>query len=285
MPELPEVEVLAGYLRPLIRGRTINAVAVRRAKVLWPTSTRKFRRSLTGAKFIGLTRRGKYLLFKLRRRVGDEPLCLLGHLGMTGKIYLTPKDQLWPKHAAVVFDLGAQHLVYEDPRYFGRMTLDDSAVARLGPEPLDGEFSAEDFAWRLKNVRQAIKIKLLDQTLVAGIGNIYASEALFRARISPRLAAGRLTFAQVRRLWRAVRAVLTEAIRRGSTVPLNFGAGQTDGLFYFGRAAGAPDFYTERLRVYDRAGQPCPNCRHPIKRIVQAARSTFYCPHCQKSHD
>jgi formamidopyrimidine-DNA glycosylase len=285
MPELPEVEVLAGHLRPLIRGRTIHAVTVLRAKVLRPTSTRKFRRSLTGAKFTGLTRRGKYLLFKLRRRVGDEPLCLLGHLGMTGKIYLTPKNQCWPKHAAVVFDLGAHHLVYEDTRYFGRMTLDESAVVKLGPEPLDGEFSVPDFARRLKNLRQGIKIKLLDQTLVAGIGNIYASEALFRARISPKQAAGRLTFAQVRRLWRAIRVVLTDAIARGSTVPLNFGAGQTDGLFYCGSAVGAPDFYTERLRVYDRAGRPCPNCRHPIKRIVQAARSTFYCPHCQKARD
>jgi formamidopyrimidine-DNA glycosylase len=285
MPELPEVEVLANHLRPLICGKTIKGVNVRRAKVLRPTSPQKFRRSLIGAKFTGLARRGKYLLFTLRRRAGDEPLCLLGHLGMTGKIYLTPKDHPWPKHAAVVFDLAAHHLIYEDTRYFGRMTLDQSAVAGLGPEPLDGGFSVEDFARRLKRSRQAIKIKLLDQTLVAGIGNIYASEALFRARISPKLAAGRLTFAQVRRLWRAIRAVLKEAIARGSTVPLNFGAGQTDGLFYFGSAVGAPDFYTERLRVYDRAGQPCLNCRHPIKRIVQAARSTFYCPHCQKARE
>jgi len=123
---------------------------------------------------------------------------------------------------------------------------------------------------------------LLDQTVVAGIGNIYASEALFRARLSPRLAANRLTFGQIKRLWRAIREVLTEAIECGSTVPLNFGGGTSDGLFYFGRAPGTPDYYEERLQIYDREGQPCPNCRRPIKRITQAARSTYYCPRCQR---
>jgi formamidopyrimidine-DNA glycosylase len=183
----------------------------------------------------------------------------------------------------VVLDLGAHNLVYQDKRYFGRLTLDTSAVNRLGPEPLNDEFQAETFAQSLKRSRQAIKVKLLDQGLVAGIGNIYASEALFRAGLSPKLAANKLTAAQVRRLRLAIRWVLAEAIECGSTVPLNLGGDKSDGLFYFGRAPGAPDFYEERLRVYDREGQPCPNCLHPIKRIVQAARSTFYCPHCQRA--
>jgi formamidopyrimidine-DNA glycosylase len=117
---------------------------------------------------------------------------------------------------------------------------------------------------------------------VAGVGNIYASEALFRARISPKLAANRLTSGQIKKLWRAIREVLAEAIAGGSTVPLNFGAGKSDGLFYFGRAPGTPDYYAERLRVYDRTGEPCQDCGRLIKRIVQGARSTFYCPHCQK---
>lgn len=282
MPELPEVEVLARRLRPLIRGKTVQGVNVRRAKVLRPTSPRKFRQTLLGTKFTGLSRRGKYLLFQLRARTGGEPITLLGHLGMTGRIFLARKNQRLPKHAAVVLDLGGENLVYEDTRYFGRLTLDSSVVNRLGPEPLGGGFDQPAFARSLKRSRQAVKIKLLDQTLVAGIGNIYASEALFRARLSPRLSACKLTAVQVARLRRAVRKVLREAIACGSTVPLNFGGGRSDGLFYFGRAPGAPDYYGERLQVYDRAGRPCPNCGRPIKRILQAGRSTYYCPRCQR---
>ena len=138
------------------------------------------------------------------------------------------------------------------------------------------------FALALRRSSQAIKVKLLDQQMVAGVGNIYASEALFRAGISPRLAARRLKPEQVARLRQAIRETLRDAIKRGSTVPLNYsGEGNVDGLFYFGSAADTADFYEERLRVYDRAGKPCRVCKTPIKRIVQGARSTFYCPKCQ----
>jgi formamidopyrimidine-DNA glycosylase len=283
MPELPEVEVLARHLRPLLQGKIIRGVEVRREKVLQPTSLRQFQKVLTGTKFTGLSRRGKYLLFELRSKTSGKSITLLGHLGMTGKMFLAWKDEPLPKHAAVVFDLGRENFIYEDTRYFGRMTLDLSAVKKLGPESLDKEFSPEIFAQALKRSRQAIKIKLLDQSLVAGVGNIYASEALFRARISPKLAANKLTFGQIKKMWCAIREVLAEAIAGGSTVQLNFAGGKSDGLFYFGRAAEAPDYYEERLQVYDRADKPCLNCRRPIKRIVQAARSTFYCVQCQKA--
>ncbi|MGA2029000.1 MAG: bifunctional DNA-formamidopyrimidine glycosylase/DNA-(apurinic or apyrimidinic site) lyase [Verrucomicrobiota bacterium] len=281
MPELPEVEVLARHLRPLLRGKIIRNVNVRRKKVLKPTSLRKFRRTLLGAKFTDLSRRGKYLLFQLRSKNSDKHVTLLGHLGMTGRMFLASKGEPLPKHAAVIFDLGRENFVYEDTRYFGRLTLDVSAVEKLGSEPLSKDFQLVNFARSLKRSHQAVKIKLLDQSLVSGIGNIYASEALFCAHISPKLAANRLSFSQVKKLWRAIRKVLTEAIDCGSTVPLNFHAGETDGVFYFGRAPGTPDYYEERLRVYDRAGRPCVNCHRPVKRIVQAARSTFYCAHCQ----
>ena len=283
MPELPEVEILARHLRPLLRRKTIRRVEVRRAKILKPTSLRQFQKTLTGAMFTGLSRRGKYLLFELRSKLSGKPVTLLGHLGMTGRMFLAKKNDPPPKHAAVIFDLGRENFIYEDTRYFGRMTLDLSAVNKLGPEPLDEKFSPEIFAQSLKRSRQAIKVKLLDQSLVAGVGNIYASEALFRAKISPRLAANRLSLTQTEKLWRTIREVLTEAIKSGSTVPLKFAGGKSDGLFYFGRAAETPDYYEERLHVYDRAGKPCMNCRHPVKRIGQAARSTFYCPHCQKA--
>lgn len=281
MPELPEVEVLVKHLAPLLKNRKIEDVDVRRARTISPTTSDEFTQKLRGATFVQLTRRAKYMLFELRGRNGSE-FRLVGHLGMTGKMYLVPRKQTLPKHAAVVLNLGAENFVFEDTRYFGRLTLDTEAIGALGPEPLGEEFTAEYFSRALQRSTQPIKIKLLDQQLVAGIGNIYASEALFLARIAPQLPARRLKPPQVARLRKAIRETLVEAIKRGSTVPLNYGAGDSDGLFYFGSASGAPDFYTDRLRVYDRAGKPCRRCKAPIKRIVQGARSTFYCPNCQK---
>lgn len=282
MPELPEVEVLVRHLRPVLHGKTIRSLRVNRAKILRPTSERELKRVLTGAKFKSLSRRGKYLLFGLHSPALRKDITLLGHLGMEGRMFVAGKDEPLPKHTPVVFELNRGNFVFEDTRYFGRMTFDLSAIEKLGPEPWDENFTPEFFARELKRSRQPVKVKLLDQSLVAGVGNIYASEALFRAKISPKRAANNLTLAQVKALHRTIREVLEQAIAGGSTVQLNFGARKTDGLFYFGRAADATNYYEERLQVYDRAGKPCLNCDSPIKRIVQAARSTFYCPHCQK---
>ena len=284
MPELPEVEVLVRHLRPLLRGKVIRSAEVRRAKVLGATSIRNFTRALRGAKFGDVSRRGKYLLFELRLPGRKEPVMLVGHLGMTGRMYLSRSDAPLPKHAAVVLNLNRDKFVFEDTRYFGRLTLDAGSVARLGPEPLSPEFTADKFAKDLSRSAQAIKVKLLDQSLVAGVGNIYASEALYRARIRPSLPSRKLTRPQIKQLWRSIRSVLREAIECGSTVPLNYdGQATRDGLFYFGRTADTPGFYEERLRVYDRAGKPCVRCSAAIKRQVQAARSTFYCPSCQRA--
>jgi formamidopyrimidine-DNA glycosylase len=283
VPELPEVEVLVRHLGPLLQSKTIRSIQVRRPKVLASVSPREFAQTLREARFTGLSRRGKYLVFRLRSASPARPLVLVGHLGMTGRMYLLPTNAALPRHAAVVLNCGREKFVFEDPRYFGRLTFDARVLAKLGPEPLAAAFTLAAFARALRRSRQAIKIRLLDQTLLAGVGNIYASEALFRARIAPALPARRLTARQVRRLWQAIRAVLRQAIACGSTVPLNYaGAGSRDRLFYFGRAPSAPDYYHERLRVYDRAGRPCPRCHTPIQRLVQAARSTFYCPHCQR---
>jgi len=282
VPELPEVEILARHLTPLLQGKTIRSVAVGRVKVIRPTPAKRLVAALVGAKFIHMRRRGKYLLFDLKRKGGGQFTCL-GHLGMTGRMFLQPRTVKLPKHAALVLDLGRMRFVYEDTRYFGRFTLDISSVERLGPEPLSPAFCLEQFARALKRSAQPIKIRLLDQSLVAGIGNIYASEALFRARLSPRRTANSLKRSEVLNLHGQIRDVLQEAIDCGSTLPLNFAGERTkDRLFYFGRAAAAPDYYAERLLVYDRNGKPCPNCQSPIIRIVQAARSTFYCPACQR---
>ena len=282
MPELPEVEVLVRYLAPLLRNKTIRAVDVRRARVIAPTSPQNLKRTLRNAEFAGLTRRGKYLLFNLRAAKTARPFVLVGHLGMTGRMYLLPRQADLPKHAAVVLNLGDENFVFEDTRYFGRFTLDTSAIDRLGPEPLSAEFSAEILARGLRKSSQAIKVKLLDQSLVAGIGNIYASEALFHARISPKVSARKLKLGQIERLRQGIQTVLNDAVEGGSTVPLDYeGANGRDRLFYFG-SADASISYEERLRVYDREGQPCRICGTPIRRIVQAARSTFYCPNCQR---
>jgi formamidopyrimidine-DNA glycosylase len=282
MPELPEVEILVRHLSPLIKGKTIRQVEVHRTKVIAPTSGRVLEKTLAGARFLEVNRRGKYLLFTLRKPGVRTPLLLLGHLGMTGRMYLLRSKAPLPRHAAVSMDLGRCRFIYEDTRYFGRLTLDTNSIAALGPEPLGPEFTVAYLTSALKRSAQPVKVKLMDQALVAGVGNIYASEALFRAGISPRLAANKLKTAQIKRLRQAIRDVLRKAIKCGSTLPLDFeGSRRRDGLFYYGSAGNASAFYQERLLVYDRHGKPCARCRTGIIRLVQAARSTFYCPRCQ----
>ena len=283
MPELPEVEVLARHLQPLLRDQVICGVSVRRARVSRPTSVAGLRRALVGSSFVNLTRRGKYLLFTLRRPGSRRTFPLLGHLGMTGRMYLLPANVALPKHTAVLLQLARGRFVFEDTRYFGRLTLDTKAVSALGPEPLGERFTARDLRNALRCSGQPLKVKLLDQSLVAGLGNIYASETLFRARLSPRRRADQLSREQAQCLWRSLRQVLREAIARGSTVRLHWGPGEgRDSLFYYGAAEGEAGYDHEHLRVYDRAGQPCLRCGTTIRRIVQGARSTFYCPRCQR---
>ncbi len=281
MPELPEVEVLAKHLGPLLKGRRVLRAKVNRARVLRPTSAKSLQAAVKGQRFLGLTRRGKYLVFELIGPDG-KTVRLLGHLGMTGRMYLQEKQDRLPKHAAVVFDLDEARFVFEDTRYFGKLTLDTRPLNRLGPEPLEPGWRTSDLQVALLRSRRPIKTLLLDQAVVAGIGNIYASEALFRARIDPRMPANRLDSASTRRLWKAIRRVLREAIRSGSTIPLNYnGSGDNDGIFYFGRTEGASEYHTERLLVYDRQNLPCRVCREPIVRIFQTGRSSYFCPHCQ----
>ena len=283
MPELPEVEVLVRHLAPLLRGKRVRRVVVRRARILRGTSQRALSKVLTGARFGDLKRRGKYLLFAVHPSRAKEAVAVIGHLGMTGRMYLQAKAVALPKHAAVVLELVQSNFVFEDTRYFGTFTLRTTAIEKLGPEPLEKSFAPESFRNALQRSGQPIKVKLLDQSLVAGVGNIYASEALFRAGISPDVVSRKLTAEQIERLWDSIRTVLLEAISFGSTVPLNHSAKRSDdGLFYFGQAANSPNNYEERLQVYDRLDQPCYRCGSPIRRIVQAARSTFYCGKCQK---
>jgi formamidopyrimidine-DNA glycosylase len=284
MPELPEVEVLLRHLSPLIRGKTIHSIEVRRERVIRPTGHRAFVHALRGARFSSVSRRGKFLLFSLQKGNQQKPLTLVGHLGMIGRMYLLKTEAALPRHCAVVLNLGKEKFVFEDTRYFGRLTLDRECISALGPEPLDDAFTPRVLEKALQRSRQPIKVKLLDQSVVAGVGNIYASEALFRAGISPRMPARKLSPGRVERLWLCIREVLREAIERGSTFSLNYSSkDRNDGLFYFGSAAPTEGSDQERFQVYDRAGEPCVRCRAVIKRLVQAGRSTFYCPGCQRT--
>lgn len=284
MPELPEVEILVRHLDPLLLGKRIESVIVHHARAVRPNAPRDFERGLVDGVFRNTTRRAKFLCFELQSPTG-EPVHWMGHLGMTGRMYLQPKDHPLPRHATVSMDLGTERFVFEDPRKFGRMTLDTSSLAEVGPEPWSETLRAEVFLSELKKSRQCIKTRLLDQRVIAGVGNIYASESLFRAGISPQRPCHRLRLPEVQRLLTAIRDVLGRAIAVGSSIPLDFQSG-ADRLFYYGSGSDSISAANveskERFEVYDREGEACRRCGSKIRRLVQGQRSTFYCPGCQK---
>ena len=282
MPELPEVEVLVRHLAPQLVGNTIKSVRVFDSRSIRRTSPRAFRHKLHASRFSSVRRRGKYICFRLRRAGQDFPM--IGHLGMTGRLFLQPSGTKGtrPKHATVAINLGKSDLVFVDPRRFGGFSLDCSAIDRLGPEPLDRKFTVRRFAERIRKSRQPIKTRLLDQSVLAGLGNIYACEALYFAGIHPATRCCDLTGEQHQKLHFAIRQVLRKSIRFGSSLNLEFRSTESgDGLFYFGDLSAAPPSRQEQLQVYDREGEPCTRCEQLITRIMQASRSTYLCPHCQ----
>ena len=278
MPELPEVEVLARHLQKTLPGRRIQRVIVHRKRSVRPINPAELNRRLAKHRFQDVRRRAKFLLFNLSTK--SAQIQLIGHLGMTGRMYLQPKRVALPKHAAVVISLDRGCFVFEDPRTFGRMTLDAACLDRLGPEPLSKHFELNPFQRKLQRSRQPIHTRLLAQNVVAGLGNIYAGEALFEAGIHPQTPSSQLTPRQVRQLRRCIQTTLSQAIERGASLPLNFSKKDTDGLFYFGRKKGAK-IAKEQRRVYGREGKNCVRCSEKIQRIVQTARSAFFCPNCQ----
>lgn len=281
MPELPEVEVLVRHLAPRLQGRRILEATVHRARSVRPQSAEQMTEALQGATLESVSRRGKYLCFGLRSGQGTSLSCV-GHLGMTGRMYLQPLMAPLPKHAVVTWRFADARFVFEDARGFGRLNLETTPIAALGPEPFDPSWTPERLVERLGNSRQPIKVKLLDQHLMAGVGNIYASEALHQAGISPRRPSGRLGLKDAAALLQALQSVLSRAIELGSRATLDFKGGG-DGLFYYGSSSeleGVP--VVERFDVYDRAGEPCRRCGAVIRRTVQAQRSTYHCPQCQR---
>ena len=270
MPELPEVETTRRGLAPYVVGRTITRVEVREPRLRWPVA-RGLPRALAASSIGSLERRAKYLLF------GTDAGTLLVHLGMSGSLrYLAePLEPAAHDHIDVHFE-GGGALRFNDPRRFGSFILTPKPAAHpllkdLGPEPLGDDFDT-DYLWRSsRNRRVAIKQHLMNGRVVVGVGNIYASEALFRAGIHPSRMAGRIARARFEPLVSSVRDVLRDAIEEGGTTLRNFVGGD-----------GKPGYFSGSLRVYDREGSPCLNCGTPIERRVQGQRATFYCPRCQR---
>ena len=271
MPELPEVETTRRGLAPFTRGRRIAALRIYEPRLRWPVPAALARR-VSGQRIRATGRRAKYLLLRL------EAGTLLVHLGMSGNLRAVNADA--PRRPHDHFDLvldSGKALRFNDPRRFGSLLYTEAAphqhplLRHLAPEPLSAAFDTE-YLWRTTRGRRvAIKQLLMNSQLVVGVGNIYASEALFRARVRPRRAARSLTRTEVAQLVRGVRAVLRQAIRSGGTT-----------LRDYLNAAGAPGYFRQRLYVYERAGAPCRRCGTPVRALTQGQRSTYYCPSCQK---
>jgi formamidopyrimidine-DNA glycosylase len=274
MPELPEVEIVRRGLAPVLCGAHLTRVTTRRPDLRFPFPP-DFVQTLTGARVVALDRRGKYLLARL-----DRDRTLLMHLGMTGRFEIgavaDPASADRHAHVAIETD-GGYRVTFHDPRRFGFMELiagdDDGRVAGLGPEPLGEDFDGASLADAFAGRRQPIKASLLDQRVVAGLGNIYVSEALHAAALSPLRPAGAISISRLTRLAAAVRSVLEAAIAKGGSTLRDFAA-----------ADGSLGYFQHSFAVYDRAGEPCSRagCRGKVRRIVQAGRATFYCPACQR---
>lgn len=283
MPELPEVETVMRGLAARLSGRRLVRVGVHRPDMRWPLPP-GLQETLQGASVAGFRRRAKYILMRLTKP-GLAPTSLLIHLGMSGRMVIAPAGANAPaphEHLTMVTEDGWQ-VGFVDPRRFGSLDLVPTAeedahrlLAGLGPEPLDGAFTPAVLECALAGRASAIKAALLDQRNVAGLGNIYVCEALFRAGISPRRKAGSVQGARAQRLVAAIKATLTEAIAAGGSSLRDYV--QPDGeLGYFQHA----------WKVYGRAGEPCERCPgapacQGIARIVQSARSTFFCPRTQR---
>ena len=295
MPELPEVETVCRGLAPHMEGRIIREVKLARADLRFPFPA-DFVARLTGARIERVTRRAKYLLAEIHPREGPAQIWL-SHLGMTGRFQVYPAnapapgpdplatykhalaDAVAQKHVHLTLDLDdATHITYADPRRFGFMDLTPASGASrflddLGPEPLGNAFNADYFFAACAGRQSPIKAVLLDQKTVAGLGNIYVCEALFRAGISPRRKAANLGRARIERLIPAIRSVLGEAIDAGGSSLRDFAA--SDGQL---------GYFQHGFAVYDRAGAPCTTsgCNANVSRIVQSGRSSFFCPACQR---
>ena len=277
MPELPEVETVKRGLAPVMEGFVFDHVQLNRPDLRFPFAD-GFVERVQGTTLTSLTRRAKFLQARLSS--GER---LFMHLGMSGRFTIDENVQgefvhahdTNPKHDHVVFQMSSgARVTFNDPRRFGFMELvgkdEPYRLDDIGPEPMGNGFNAPDLRARLKGKKSKIKAALLDQRVVAGLGNIYVCEALYRAGISPRRAAGRLTVAETESLTGHIKDTIGEAIEAGGSSLRDFAS--TDGSL---------GYFQHNFAVYGREGEPCNKCKAPIKRIVQSGRSSFYCKNCQ----
>ncbi len=275
MPELPEVETIVRLVRPSVEGRTIQG-----ARVLWANTVggaaarRVFGRRVRGARITRIWRRGKFFLLDLERG-GKGAGHLVGHLRMSGRLEMGRAGEAPGRHDRLLLELDdGRRLRFIDVRKFGRVEWHPDlggSVARLGPEPLDEEFTADWLYAALKGRRRALKPLLLDQAFVAGLGNIYVDESLHRARLHPLRLAHRISRSSAERLHLAIAEVIATAIRDD---------GSSFDTFYR-TPEGQPGRFQESFRVYGRGGKPCPECGRAIRRIVVGQRGTHLCTRCQ----
>lgn len=271
MPELPEVETTRRGIAPYLEGQTCQAVDVRDGRLRWPVPD-GLSGALTGATFRSVTRRGKYLLF------ATSAGTLLVHLGMSGSLRIVTQPQPPGKHDHIdlVFGNGTV-LRFNDPRRFGAMlwttgpAADHPLLKALGPEPLSAEFDGAVLHQAARRRKLAVKALIMDSHVVVGVGNIYANEALFQARILPARPAGGITLGECQALAESIRHVLAQAIGQGGTTLRNFV-----------NESGQPGYFKQQLKVYGRGGEPCGDCGQTLQEIRLANRTTVFCPACQQ---
>ena len=279
MPELPEVETYVRDLESALHKRTICAATVRWARTIETPAVPSFVASIQGYQFTTFDRRGKYMLLGLTHPAEQRVQTLVIHLRMTGKLIVHEQPVAPDKHTHVVFDLldGGQ-LHFQDSRKFGRIWLvidPETILQKLGPEPLHESFTLDDFATKLTKRSATVKALLLDQSVVAGVGNIYADESLHLAGLHPARAGRSLTVSEVAALQTAIQTVLRQAIAgHGSSLGRS-------GIQNYQRPNGEQGAFQEQHRVFQRTGKPCLTCGEAIERMVITQRSTHFCPKCQ----
>ena len=270
MPELPEVETTRRGLAPFVVDTSIRQLTVREPRLRWPVAP-GLAGDVAGRRIEALSRRGKYLLLELDRG------CLLIHLGMSGSLRYLGRGEAIRTHDHFDIELESGGLLrYNDPRRFGSLHYTQEPalhplLARLGPEPLGEAFTVEHLASEARGRRTAIKQLIMNGSVVVGVGNIYANEALYRAGIHPARAAGRVSRPRLERLRDEIRAVLEDALASGGTTLRDFVGGD-----------GRPGYFRRSLSVYERNGSACKRCGTTIRRRVIGQRATYYCPACQR---